>query len=97
MARACMCDDSGTTYAGDDGVFMVDLDGMSVDGVLGQLGDLVLDPNDLDEQTKRELLLNPNFQQFTGACRGPDPKCRWCKGTGRLRMLTTETDCDCVR
>ncbi len=59
------------------------------------LDDLVIDESDLDEQTRRELLLDPNFQQFVGP--GPDPKCRWCRGTGRLKMLTTETDCDCVR
>jgi len=62
----------------------------------GHLDDLVIDEGDLDEQTRRELLLDPNFRQFTGAAGGPDPKCRWCKGTGRLKMLTTETDCDCV-
>ncbi len=24
-----------------------------------------------------------------------DMECRWCKGTGKLKMLTTEVRCDC--
>ncbi len=90
--ESVMCDDSGIIYAGDDGVVVVDLDGMSPAGILGNLGDLVLDPDDLDEQTKRELLING----FDPAAKLPDPKCRWCKGTGRVRLLVSESDCDCV-
>jgi len=25
----------------------------------------------------------------------PDPNCRWCKGTGRVKLLVTETECPC--
>ena len=27
----------------------------------------------------------------------PDPKCRWCKGTGQVVLLTSSCDCDCVK
>lgn len=51
---------------------------------IGGLDDLV-DPDDLDEETKRELLLDPNFQHFFGTVpvggKAPDPKCRWCRGS----------------
>jgi hypothetical protein len=50
---------------------------------------------DLDEQTKKELLA----AGFALARRGgePEPRCRWCGGTGKVALLTTEVDCDCVR
>lgn len=88
-----MCDDSGVIYAADDETIMIDLDGMDLGDL--DLGDLVrgvisLSPDDLDEQTKRELLVNGPF------AKSPDPKCRWCRGTGKVRLLVSESDCDCV-
>lgn len=84
-----MCDDSGTTYGGDDDqVIVIDLDDMDLSdlGLDGLHGTISLTPKDLDEQTKRELFGNGS----------PDPKCRWCKGTGKVRLLVSESNCDCV-
>jgi len=25
-----------------------------------------------------------------------DPNCRWCKGTGKMTLLITTVECDCV-
>ena len=27
----------------------------------------------------------------------PDPKCRWCKGTGQVVLLVSSCDCDCIQ
>lgn len=58
---------------------------------LGGISDMILDLDDLDDQTKRELLIGgpPG--------KSPDPRCKWCGGTGRLKLLVSETECDCVR
>lgn len=48
--------------------------------------------DDLDEQTKRELLIGG----ISAGPPRPEPKCRWCKGTGKVKLLTSEQDCDCV-
>jgi len=27
----------------------------------------------------------------------PDPKCRWCKGTGQVPLFTSSCECDCAK
>jgi len=27
----------------------------------------------------------------------PDPACRWCRGTGKVPMLNSLTECDCIK
>lgn len=76
-----MCDDSGI-YA-DGGEVVVDPGGI--------LGEFAVD--DLDEQTKREILING----LGPSIKSPDPRCRWCGGTGKVKLLVSETECDCVR
>jgi len=49
--------------------------------------------DELDEQTKRELLIGGIHQLGS---RRPESECRWCKGTGKVKLLTSEQDCECV-
>jgi len=61
--------------------------------------DLTVEWDDLDEQTKRELMaggFGPDPAP-RGAAKSPDPRCRWCGGTGRVKLLVSVSDCDCVR
>lgn len=27
----------------------------------------------------------------------PDPECKWCHGTGEIRLIVTTVPCDCVK
>lgn len=42
--------------------------------------------------------IGPGQVQFIepGANASP-PVCRWCKGTGKITLLTSVTDCECVK
>lgn len=77
-----MCDSNGIVYAGNGGQVVVNLGGFDEFAT-----------DDLDEQTKRELLDNG----FSLTAKLPDLKCRWCKGTGKVKLLISVTECDCVR
>jgi len=63
--------------------------------------DVAVDWDDLDEQTKKELLATgfARDESAVPAHQGgdPEPKCRWCGGTGKVALLTTKVDCDCAR
>ena len=83
LIESYMCDINGIVYAGDGGQIVVNLGGFDQFAT-----------DDLDEQTKRELLATGLGSPFVKL---PDPKCRWCRGTGRVKLLISETECDCVR
>jgi len=81
-----MCDNSGTSYADDDDqTIVIDLNGMDLGGIGldGIIDRISLTPDERDKTTK---------ELFGGA---PDPKCRWCKGTGKVKLFISESDCDC--
>ena len=95
LIESYMCDINGIVYAGDGGQSVVNLGGFDQFAT-----------DDLDEQTKRELLATGFGSPFVKlpdpkcgwpTVKLPDPKCRWCRGTGRVKLLISETECDCVR
>jgi len=59
--------------------------------------DLTVEWDDLDEQTKRELTADGFGPDPAPRAKSPDPRCRWCGGTGRVKLLVSVSDCDCVR
>jgi len=60
--------------------------------------DLTVEWDDLDEQTKQELMAGGfGPDPPPRVAKSPDPKCRWCGGTGRVKLLVSVSDCDCVR
>jgi len=86
-----MCDNSGTIYTDDDKTITIDLEDMDLGDLgLGIGGTISLNLDDLDEQTKKELLVGKPL------ARAPNPECRWCRGTGKVKLLVSESDCDCV-
>jgi len=60
--------------------------------------DLTVEWDDLDEQTKRELMADGfGPDPAPSAAKSPDPRCRWCGGTGKVKLLVSVSDCECVR
>lgn len=67
---------------------------MDMDGIIDDLDGLFEDMGNLDEAERATPL--PCFPAGRLVNKPPDPQCRWCGGTGRVKLLTSEQDCDCV-